>query len=194
MTEQENTETHQQNANKTVFKLVLFVPIMFMFALFVMPPLYDAFCEITGLNGKTGGRYVAEPVKAGVDKTRTIKVQFLANNNKDMPWAFKPLVREIKVHPGASNEVSFWVRNPMKDSIVAQAIPSVTPFEAAEYFHKTECFCFTNQQLAGGEEMEMPLVFIVDQELPEHLTTITLSYTLFNVTDMAANQTNKVLN
>ena len=154
---------------------------MFVFALWVMPPLYNAFCQITGLNGKTGGRY--EAVDSGVDTSRTIKVQFLATNNENMPWAFKPQVRSIEVHPGEQNRIDFWARNPTDKAMIGQAIPSLVPFKATNYFHKTECFCFNHQGLKAGEEADLPMMFIVDRDIPKRIHTITLSYTLFDVTD-----------
>lgn len=153
---------------------------MFFFAIFVLPPIYDVFCEVTGLGGKTGGQYVA--VDAGVDKGRTIRVQFVATNNGAMPWLFEPKVTEVSVHPGEAVPVQFWAKNPTGKDMVAQAIPSVSPANAARYFHKTECFCFNQQPLEAGEDAELPLVFIVDRDLPAAVNTITLSYTLFDVT------------
>jgi len=154
---------------------------MFAFAIWVMPPLYNLFCEVTGLNGKTGGRYEAVAVK--VNTSRTVTVQFLATNNESMPWEFKPEMPSIKVHPGQEVEVKYLARNGTRQDMVAQAIPSVVPFKAAEYFHKTECFCFNRQALAAGNSAELPLRFIVDQDVPKQVHTITLSYTLFDVTD-----------
>lgn len=164
-----------------VTKLLVGAVAMFLFAIFVLPPLYDVFCEITGLGGKTGGRYVA--TEAVVDESRTIRVQFVATNNGAMPWEFKPMVFEVKVNPGKPTPVKFWARNPTDKPMIAQAIPSVTPMNAARYFNKTECFCFNQQPLAAGAEAELPLVFIVDPDLPSAVHTITLSYTLFDVTE-----------
>ena len=154
---------------------------MFAFAIWVMPPLYNLFCEVTGLNGKTGGRY--QPVAVAVDTSRTVTVQFLATNNENMPWEFGPQMNSIKVHPGEEVTINYRAKNTTNRAMVAQAIPSVVPFKAAEYFHKTECFCFNRQPLAGGDSAELPLRFIVDQDVPKQVHTITLSYTLFDVTD-----------
>ena len=164
-----------------VAKLMVGAVAMFCFAIFVLPPLYDVFCEVTGLGGKTGGKYVAR--EAVVDKARTVKVQFVATTNGSMPWEFKPLVYEVDVHPGEPMPASFWAHNPTNDDMVAQAIPSVSPSNAARYFNKTQCFCFNQQPLAAGAEAELPLVFIVDPDLPRAVHTITLSYTLFDVTE-----------
>ena len=168
----------------TVTKLVIVAVAMFAFVFVVMVPLYDVLCDALGINGKTSGQaYTA--VQAGVDESREITVQFIATNNAGMPWEFRPTQTIMKVHPGASNETVFHARNPMTEAMVAQAIPSVSPSRAAEYFHKTECFCFNQQPLDGRTAAEMPLQFIIDRDLPSDISTITLSYTLFDVTSMA---------
>ena len=110
----------------------------------------------------------------------------MANNTDGMSCTFKPKQRSIQVHPGALNSVAFYSKNPSHLEMVAQAVPSVSPFRAAEYLHKTECFCFTQQKLAAGEQRDMPLRFIVDRDLPEEINTFTLSYTLFDITQLAA--------
>ncbi|MDQ2076241.1 cytochrome c oxidase assembly protein [Marinimicrobium sp. ABcell2] len=155
---------------------------MFVFAIWIMPPMYEVFCEITGLNGKTGGRYEAVDVR-GADTSRTIRVQFVAFNNDGMPWEFGPEVRTLHVHPGEQVRIDYSAYNPTERDMVGQAIPSLTPFMAANYFHKTECFCFEQQPLTAGERAEMPMLFIVDRDIPASVNTITLSYTLFDVTD-----------
>jgi cytochrome c oxidase assembly protein subunit 11 len=166
----------------TVVKLVAVAVTMFAFVFVVMVPLYDVLCDALGINGKTSGEaYTAVP--AQVDETRTITIQFMATNNEGMPWEFGPSVTAMKVHPGAVNDTVFHARNPLPQSMVAQAVPSVSPARAAEYFHKTECFCFNHQPLDGDSATEMPLQFIVDQDLPRDIRTITLSYTIFDVTD-----------
>ena len=174
--------TVDNNVAITVGKLLAVVVIMFAFVFVVMVPLYDLLCEQLGLNGKTGGRY--EVVSAGIDTSREIKVQFVANNNEGMPWEFRPTVTMIRVNPGASNDTVFYARNPLPKDMIGQAVPSISPSTAAAYFHKTECFCFNQQPLAGGADAELPLQFIVDQDLPADIKTITLSYTIFDVTDM----------
>jgi cytochrome c oxidase assembly protein subunit 11 len=157
---------------------------MFVFAIFIMPPLYDVFCEITGIGGKTQGQYQAGSQIVNTD--RVVKVQFIATNNGSMPWQFSPLEYEVKVNPGASTAVEFYAKNTTGRDMVAQAIPNVSPTNAAAFFHKTECFCFNRQPLKSGQEANLGLVFIVDPELPSGINTITLSYTLFDVTERAA--------
>ncbi|MCK0106693.1 cytochrome c oxidase assembly protein [Marinobacter sp. S0848L] len=151
---------------------------MFAFG-FALVPLYDVFCDITGINGKTSGRYEAGTGEQ-VDENRTVTVQFLASNGPGMTWEFRPVVRSVTVHPGEPMTVKFFAANPTGNDMVGQAVPSLSPSEGTLYFHKTECFCFNQQPLEAGESVEMPLVFIVDPELPEHITKLTLSYTLYD--------------
>lgn len=162
-------------------KLLALAVAMFMFAIFVLPPLYDLFCEITGIGGRTGGVY--EAVAVEVDTSRQVEVQFVAANNEQMPWDFYPLEHRVMVHPGESRAVNFFAYNKTGEDMVAQAIPNVLPNNAADYFHKTACFCFDNQPLAAGEQAELGLVFILDPDLPDNVNTVTLSYTLFDITD-----------
>ncbi|MCX2979938.1 cytochrome c oxidase assembly protein [Halieaceae bacterium IMCC14734] len=164
------------------FKMVVVAVAMFAFVFVVMVPLYNVLCDALGINGKTGGRY--EAVQSGVDESRQINVQFVATNNDGMPWKFEPSETMMKVNPGAANSTVFLARNPMPDAMVGQAIPSISPARAAQYFHKTECFCFNQQPLEGEQSAELPLQFIVDRDLPRDIGTITLSYTIFDVTDM----------
>ena len=171
---------------RTVLKLVLVAFGMFGFG-FALVPLYTVFCEITGLNGKTGEQYTQSTVEE-IDKDRLVTIQFLTNNNVDMPWDFRPQVRSMKVHPGELNTTNFYVRNTARTTMTAQAVPSVTPFMAATYLHKTECFCFEQQQLASGESLDMPLRFIIDRDVPAEIETLTLSYTLFDITEQPQDQ------
>lgn len=173
-------------AARAAGKLVVVVVAMFGFG-FALVPLYDVICDITGLNGKTGDQYVAsEPMP--VNKERVITIQFLANNNAGMPWEFRTSNRTMKVHPGELNQIDFYAKNPTGQTMVSQTVPSVTPYYAASYLHKTECFCFEQQQLASGEDIDMPMRFIIDSEIPEDITSLTLSYTMFDVTDQQKGQ------
>jgi cytochrome c oxidase assembly protein subunit 11 len=154
--------------------------LMFGFG-FALVPLYDVFCDITGLNGKTG-RIEASEIDAGqVDISRTIEVRFLANTNTGLPWNFEPLVKKMDVHPGQVYEAVFRVRSASEKTTLGQAVPSVSPGLAAAHFNKTECFCFTQQELAGRETRDMPLRFIVGTGISEDIEQITLSYTFFSV-------------
>lgn len=180
MSAQQNTA----DATKTALRLVVVVIGMFGFG-FALVPLYDLICDVTGLNGKTGDQYTAYEEQV-VNEDRLVTVQFITHNNAGMPWEFRPVVRSMEVHPGKMYETNFFVKNPLEEAITGQAIPSVAPFRAAQYLHKTECFCFAEQELLAGESLDMPLRFIVDQEIPDEVTTLTLSYTIFDITDQLA--------
>lgn len=146
-----------------------------------MVPLYNLFCEVAGINGKTRGKSDAVEVK--VDTSRTVEVSFVSINNESMPWEFKPTEQKLLVHPGQAVTTNFYVKNPNAYIMVGQAIPSMVPHNATDYFHKTECFCFNQQVLAPHEDAELGLQFIVDQDIPRAVNSIILSYTLFDVTD-----------
>jgi cytochrome c oxidase assembly protein subunit 11 len=148
-------------------------------------PLYNLLCELTGLNGKTTGAYVYEPAREVVDTGRTVQVNFLTNTNDGMPWEFWSESGGVKVHPGELHTVNFYVRNTTDRVMVGQAVPSLVPILATDYFHKTECFCFERQVLQPGETMEMPMRFIVGAELPAHVKSVNLSYALFDVSEFA---------
>ena len=150
---------------------------------FALVPLYDVLCDVLDISQQNVRRQASyAPDQPGPDLSRTVAVQFLASNESTMPWAFHPQRFELKVNPGAMNNTTYFAQNTTARAMVAQAIPSVSPPEAAQYFHKIECFCFTQQALEAGAQLDMPLQFVVDQALPADIHTITLSYTLFDVT------------
>ena len=171
----------QQRTGRVLAKLVVIVVGMFGFG-FALVPIYDVFCDITGLNGKTGARTTYTAATVALDQERTVTVQFTANKNAGMSWEFYPMVNQVEIHPGQLTEVKFYARNPSSVAMVAQAVPSVVPFIAADYLHKTECFCFTQQTLAVGAFVEMPVIFYLDPAIPAEVSKLTLSYTLFDVT------------
>ncbi|MBE8215762.1 MAG: cytochrome c oxidase assembly protein [Endozoicomonadaceae bacterium] len=152
---------------------------------FLLVPIYDIFCKYTGLNGKPDQNpYLYQAEDIIVDSSREITIQFLATNNASINWDFKPTLHKLKVHPGHIASLAFYVRNPNNKDMVGQAIPSVSPFDATDFVHKTECFCFLSQPLGAFQEKIMPLKIIIDSELPKRIKKITLSYTLFDITDM----------
>lgn len=158
-------------------RLLVFAAGMFAFGFLALPPLYDLFCDITGFGGRTNT--TAAVVAERPDETRTIRVEFVATVNSYAPWDFSADVDSMEVHPGKMYFATFSATNRSSESLVAQAVPSVAPVIANEYFKKIECFCFTSQGFAANEARALPLQFIVDPELPEYVDTITLSYTLF---------------
>jgi cytochrome c oxidase assembly protein subunit 11 len=159
-------------------KLAVAALLMFGFG-FALVPLYDVFCDITGLNGKTG-RAEAEMLGAKVDTSRWVTVEFTGSTGQGLPWEFRPMQKKLRVHPGQTTVANYYVRNTAAEPIVGRAIPSVTPGVAAAHFKKIECFCFSEQTLQPGEAREMPVRFVVDPELAAGIATVTLSYTFFN--------------
>jgi len=165
-----------------VAKLLAVAVAMFAFGVFAMPPLYDTFCEITGI-GQAGVR-IEDVAPGAVRDHRTVKVRFDATTNSSLDWAFRPVQPSMAVTLGEASEARYWAANEADDTIIGQAVFNVTPPEAARYFVKTECFCFTEQALAAGEGREMPVWFYVDEDLPEDIQEITLAYTFFKLKDV----------
>ena len=168
------------NIRRSVRKMLLVVVCMFGFG-FAMVPLYNVICDVTGLNGKTSNE--AAEAAEHVDESREVTVQFVTQTDGAMPWEFRPETRKVTVHPGEITLVQFYAKNDASETVVGQAIPSVSPGIAAAHLKKTQCFCFNQQTLAGGKAVDMPVVFYLDPALPKHINEITLSYTLYNVTD-----------
>jgi cytochrome c oxidase assembly protein subunit 11 len=178
-------DNRQIRNGRSFIRVAIVAVAMFGFG-YLLVPLYDVFCEITGLNGKTGRIDEAEiAARYEPDMSRMVTVQFIANNNLGMPWEFAPVVASMQVHPGKLYSTSFTAYNPTGRNMVGQAVPSVAPGKASRYFNKTECFCFNQQPLAAGETKDMPLRFIVDPNLPRDVNTLTLAYTVFDVSQVA---------
>ena len=183
-----NTKPESVSTNALTARLLLFAAGMFVFGVFVLPPVYDVFCEVTGLGGKTNER-AAENVVAAADESRELSLEFVTTVNQYAPWEFRPAVEKMTIHPGGLYEAMFVAQNLTDQFRVAQAVPSVAPAQAASYFKKLDCFCFSAQEFLPGEVKEMPVRFIVDSDLPDFIDTITLSYTFFDTggtTDDAA--------
>lgn len=184
MTEEKSGYGSVDERNRRLLKkLGLVVVGMFVFAVFVMPPIYDVFCELTGLNGKTSSKAAAAPVVA--DMGRRVTVEFLVDTDSNLPWDFRHDTSSMEVHPGEVAKTMFYVKNRDAKAITGRAIPSVSPNEAAQYLRKTECFCFGEQTLEGGAAKSMPMIFYIDPALPAHIRTVTLSYKFYNQTHQA---------
>jgi cytochrome c oxidase assembly protein subunit 11 len=168
-------------------KLAVVAALMFGFG-YALVPMYRAICDALGINVlSVSERRVAQgwlgssqaKGNSQVDTTRTITVEFDANARG--PWSFKPAVSSLQVHPGELATVTYHFRNEQNRTMAAQAIPSYAPRQASAHFNKLECFCFNEYTLAPGEQKEWPVVFVIDPKLPRDVTTITLSYTFFEV-------------
>jgi cytochrome c oxidase assembly protein subunit 11 len=169
---------------KMVGKLAIVTAGMFAFG-YALVPIYKAICEMTGINilslGERNipGAKAVMPTNTQVDTSRTITVEFDANSRG--PWEFKPAMRSIQVHPGEMATVMYEFKNVQDRAMSAQAIPSYAPQQASTHFNKLECFCFNQYTLAAGEKKSWPVVFVIDPKLSKDVTTITLSYTFFEV-------------
>lgn len=166
-----------------VGKLVVVTGVMFGFG-YAMVPIYKHICEALGINvlslsEQQVSRAGQGKVNTQVDRSRTITIEFDANARG--PWGFKPEVRSVKVHPGEIATVVYEFTNEQDRTMAAQAIPSYAPKQATSHFNKMECFCFTEHTLKPGESKRWPVVFVIDPKLPKDVSTITLSYTFFEV-------------
>ncbi len=171
-------------SRRNVWKLLAVVVGMFGFG-FALVPMYNALCQLTNLNGKDTGLLAAADVVEKPDETRTVNVQFLTTVNGGRLYSFKPEQSSIDVHPGKLYTVYFTATNQQDEASVGQAVPSVVPWNAAKHLHKTECFCFNQQPFKANEEKHMPVRFMVDTSIPADVQTMTLSYTFFDVTQLA---------
>jgi cytochrome c oxidase assembly protein subunit 11 len=166
-------------SNKALtIRLSVMAVAVFAFGFLVLPPMYDVFCEVTGLGGKTAGS--AAVIQETSEDTRNIRLQFVTTVNQYAPWEFRAETADMSITPGALYDATFVAKNLTGKDKIAQAVPSVAPAQAAKYFKKLECFCFTTQEFAANEEKQMPVRFIVDPDLPSYIDTITLSYTFFD--------------
>jgi cytochrome c oxidase assembly protein subunit 11 len=168
---------------RMVGKLAVVAAGMFAFG-YALVPIYKHICEALGINIlAVGEQQVPGGSRAGantqVDRSRTITVEFDANARG--PWLFKPAQASLQVHPGELATVMYEFQNVQDRTMAAQAIPSYAPRQAASHFNKLECFCFNQYTLAPGEKKQWPVAFVIDPKLPKDVTTITLSYTFFEV-------------
>ena len=170
--------------SKMVGKLAVIVLGMFCFG-YALVPIYRAICEMTGINILALGDKLIPgatpklPANTQVDLSRSITVEFDANSRG--PWHFKPAQNTIKVHPGELTTVMYEFQNTQNRTMSAQAIPSYAPMQAGAHFNKLECFCFQQYTLAPGEKKQWPVAFVIDPKLSKDVSTITLSYTFFEV-------------
>jgi cytochrome c oxidase assembly protein subunit 11 len=169
---------------RMVGKLAVVAALMFAFG-YALVPIYRSICEALGVNvlslseQAVPGNSSRASANTQVDLSRTITVEFDANARG--VWDFKPARRSIDVHPGELTTVMYEFRNIQNRTMAAQAIPSYAPKQASSHFNKIECFCFNEYTLKAGETRQWPVVFVIDPKLPKDVTTITLSYTFFEV-------------
>jgi cytochrome c oxidase assembly protein subunit 11 len=181
------SQSQREGANRKLLVRLLGVAVaMFMFGVFATPPLYEKFCEITGL-GQAGVKI--EDVAPGPSGSeRTVRIRFDATTNSALKWTFHPVQPSMDVTLGEASTAQYYAANDSNHGVIGRAVFNVSPPEAARYFVKTECFCFTEQELDAGQGREMPVYFYIKEDLPESITEMTLAYTFFkqeDVPDMA---------
>jgi cytochrome c oxidase assembly protein subunit 11 len=184
MSDSDNSKGGNIGSGALAGRLLLFAAGMFAFG-YALVPLYDVFCDITGFGGRTNE--TAAQVTEAADTSRSINLEFVTTVNEYAPWEFQPSVARMTVNPGGMYEATFIARNLAGREMTAQAVPSVAPQQAARYFKKLDCFCFTTQEFAANETRELPVRFIIDSDLPDYVDTITLSYTFFDTARLTHN-------
>lgn len=150
---------------------------------FALVPIYNVFCEITGLNRSFETASAVSAVHADTLSNRLLTVELISADTPTGHWSAKALQSSLQVKPGQLYNTEYAVTNRSDRDVVGQAIPSVLPIQAAKYLQKTECFCFTPQSFAAGETRNLPMRFYVDPALPNHIETITISYQFLDSSD-----------
>jgi len=176
----DNTDNELVRKNARMGLIVLAIVIGMTLLAFASVPLYDLFCRVTGFGGTT--QTATDLPDNIIDREITIK--FNADSNRDLPWDFKPEMREITIKLGQRGVTSYSAYNKAATPTTGMAVYNVTPLKVGKYFHKIQCFCFDNQTLKAGEKVDMPVLFYVDPQMNEDpnmedVTTITLSYNFF---------------
>jgi cytochrome c oxidase assembly protein subunit 11 len=165
-------------------QLWLFAAGSFAFG-FALVPLYNVLCDVTGYGNRSRLAQAATVVEAP-DENRSVTVEFLSSAPTFGAWEFRPEVSSIQVHPGKLYEAKFAAKNLRTQPVVAQAVPSIAPLQATQYFRKTECFCFTPQPFGAEQARELTVRFIVDPKLPANIDRLTLAYAMYDAPQTAA--------
>lgn len=164
---------------RLAFRLLWVVAGALLFSV-ALVPLYDVFCQVTGLNGKTGDSPVQAEARLQPDPSRWVTVEFTSSVMPGLSWNFRPTQNRLQVRPGEIVLATFEASNMTNHPVTGRAVPSLSPGRASEHFKKIECFCFLNQELKAGETRQMPLRFYVSPELPQDISTVTLSYAFYS--------------
>jgi cytochrome c oxidase assembly protein subunit 11 len=173
------SELAKQNRSLTR-QLWMFAAGSFAFG-FAMVPLYDVLCDITGYGSKRS-LVEASTLKSKTDMNRLVTVEFISSMPTVGEWEFRPEQSSLQVHPGQLYEATFYAKSLISHAVTAQAVPSIAPQQATQYFRKTDCFCFTPQQFEANQARELKVRFFVDPSLPGNIDRVTLGYAMFDVT------------
>ncbi|HEX3948771.1 MAG TPA: cytochrome c oxidase assembly protein [Steroidobacteraceae bacterium] len=177
----------RRRANRKLVRgLLIMTAASFAFG-WALVPLYDVFCRATGI-GNAEAKAGPSSVKEAIDPNREITIEFVAAPASVGSYEFRPEVASMRVHPGKLYETEFYAKNLTSEPSVAQAVPSISPSGTSQYFHKTECFCFSPQKFGVGEGRDMPVRFIVDPQLPVNVDRLTLAYTFYDTTQQSTTQ------
>lgn len=175
----ESADDRRRRANRRFGVRLAGVAVLFAGFGFAMAPLYNVFCRVTGLNGRTNAVAAAVIPQYTVDERRWITVEFMSHTMPGTEVDLEPQQFSMKVHPGALVRANYVAHNTGDHTFVGQAVPSITPVTATRYFHKIQCFCFSQQTFGPGEQRTLPVVFVINPEIDADLRTVTLSYTFF---------------
>ncbi|CAN1218038.1 Cytochrome c oxidase assembly protein COX11, mitochondrial [Linum perenne] len=186
------SSTTEEKSRKMLMYLTGLVFVM-VGCTYAAVPLYRTFCQATGYGGTVQRRETVEEkisrhAKDGTVATREIVVQFNADVADGMPWKFIPTQREVRVKPGESALAFYTAENRSSTPITGVSTYNVTPMKAGVYFNKIQCFCFEEQRLLPGEQVDMPVFFYIDPEFEtdprmDGINNIILSYTFFKISD-----------
>jgi cytochrome c oxidase assembly protein subunit 11 len=177
----------RKNSNRRLTRSLLIMTAgSFAFG-WALVPLYGVFCKVAGV-GNAQAKEGPTAARESVDPNREVTVEFVADPASVGSFEFRPEAASMRVHPGKLYDTEFYAKNLTGGPSIAQAVPSISPTEAAQYFHKTQCFCFSPQHFAVGEGRDMPVRFIVDPSLPPNVDRITLAYTFYDNTQAAASR------
>ena len=180
-------QEQSKKSNRLAMKLTAVSLAMLGFG-YVLVPLYEVFCDITGLRFTDDVAQQA-PQEIMEDTSRLVTVEFDVSMNQSMPWVVEPERVRMEVHPGKVYTTHYVAKNETPSSMIGQAVPSVTPTVANRHLIKTECFCFEHQPITAGGEVTMPLSFMINPKLPAEVKVVTLSYTFFDITKDASIET-----
>ena len=179
------SEEPRRKANrKLIWQLSLFAVGSLAFG-FALVPLYNVVCAVTGYGDRQTLLQAAE-VAHLAPTNREVTIEFVSTNPTAGEWQFQPEAHSINVRTGQLAEAKFVAKNLLAHPVTAQAIPSIAPHQATTYFHKTECFCFTPQHFDAEQTRELSVRFVVDPQLPPDIDRISLGYSMYGITPVAA--------
>jgi cytochrome c oxidase assembly protein subunit 11 len=176
-----------RKANRRLTGQLWLFSLGFLVLGFALVPLYDVLCKVTGYGSRQNlTQASALGGDAASSAQRDITVEFVSTMPTVGEWEFRAVENSAVVRTGQLYSARFLAKNLLAKSATGQAVPSIAPNNAAQYFHKTECFCFTPQHFAALQERELTVRFVVDAKLPENVDRITLAYSMYGVPQVAA--------